>query len=431
VKEATARIDAIAAGGAGVARVDGLVVFVPRTAPGDLVELSYVQKDRLGHGRLRRLVEPSPARVTPRCRHFERDRCGGCQLQHLRDDAQQEARRHIIGDAFARIAKRPVEVPPVIASPAAWGYRNKLTLTLRRDGARWRAGLHQWDDVDRVFAMEECPITHPAVVAGWHAVLAAQQFLPPVAQLRGAVRLSGEGLAVVFEGIAHWPQARDFAECLTRVAATLGRGATRGVDAVRWIDLEGRHHDVLDVVPERPPASFEQVNPAMAAQLQADVVALVRGYAPSHVIDGYAGGGEVAATLGAQGIRVTAIELDPEAAQHAARRLVPPSTVVEGRVEDALATHLPADVVILNPPRAGIDARVCAVLEAVAGAPPQAPGPSPRAIVYVSCNPATLARDLSRLPSYSIARVQGYDMFPQTAHVETVCHLVPHAGRTA
>ncbi len=428
-RTATVRITSIAAGGAGVARVDGLVVFVPRTAPGDLVDLTYVQKDRLGHGRVVRVVEPSPARVAARCRHFERDRCGGCQLQHLDDAAQQEARRHVIADALARIARRPVDVPPVIPSPSPWGYRNKLTLTLRREGGRWHAGLHQWDDVDRVFALEECPITHPAVVAGWHAVLASQHFLPPVPQLRGAVRLSGDALGVVLEGVPRWPQARDFAERLTSAATTIGRGAPRGVEVIRWIDLEGRHHDVLDLAPQRPPASFEQVNPAMAARLAHDVVSLVRTHEPSTVIDAYAGAGETAAALAALGVRVTAIELDPEAAQHAAQRLVPPSTVVEGRVEDVLAAHLPAEVVILNPPRAGVDARVCAALEAAAQAP--APSAAPRGVVYVSCNPATLARDLARLPSYDIAGVQGYDMFPQTAHVETVCHLVPHGGRNA
>lgn len=88
------------------------------------------------------------------------------------------------------------------------------------------------------------------------------------------------------------------------------------------------------------------------------------------------------------------------------------------RVEDVLGAHLPADVVILNPPRAGVDARVCAVLEGAT--------PAPR-VVYVSCNPATLARDVARLPSYRVARIQSYDMFPQTAHVETVCLLVPEA----
>jgi 23S rRNA (uracil1939-C5)-methyltransferase len=405
---ATTRIESIAAGGAGVTRVDGLVVFTPRTAPGDLAELSYVKRDRLGHGRLVRLVESSPDRVAPRCRHYDGNRCGGCQLQHLALEAQHEAKRRIVADAMLRIARRDVEVPPVIASPAAWAYRNKLTLALRREGGRWRAGLHQWDNVDRVFSLEECPITHPRVVEGWHAILAGESLLPRATELRGAVRLAGDALAFVLEGADSWPRARDFAARLS------------GFSAVRWIDLAGTHHDVLDVAQERPAASFEQVNPALAERLRADVVTLVRAFAPATVIDAYAGAGDTALALAEHGIRVCAIELDREAVQHAARRLPPPSEAIGARVEDVLASRLPADVVVVNPPRAGVDARVCATLES----PP--PGVArPRAVVYVSCNPATLARDLGRLPSYRLQQLQPYDMFPQTAHVETVCLLVP------
>jgi 23S rRNA (uracil1939-C5)-methyltransferase len=348
----TARVESIAAGGAGVARVDGLVVFTPRTAPGDLVELTYVKRDRLGHGRLQRLVEPSPQRVAPSCRHYDGDQCGGCQLQHLEAEAQREAKRRIVADAFARIGKRVVEVPPVVPSPSQWAYRNKLTLALRwRDGA-WRAGMHRWDDVDRTFALTECPITHPRVVAGWRGVLHEGRLLPRAPELRGAVRLAGEQLALVIEGGTRWPQAREFAALL------------EGFGAVRWIDTVGRVHDVLDRPSAaaskggaaRPVASFEQVNPAMAERLQADVVALVRGCSPQTVIDAYAGAGETAVTLAAAGIRVTAVELDREAATHAARRLASPSAALCARVEDVIDALLPADVVILNPPRGGIDA---------------------------------------------------------------------------
>ncbi|NUQ20057.1 MAG: RNA methyltransferase, partial [Gemmatimonadaceae bacterium] len=104
----------------------------------------------------------------------------------------------------------------------------------------------------------------------------------------------------------------------------------------------------------------------------------------------------------------------------AARRLSAPSTAVSGRVEDHLAAALPADVVVINPPRAGVDARVTEVLEAAR--------PAPHAVIYVSCDPATLARDLARMPSYRIRDAIAFDMFPQTAHVETVCELVPEAA---
>ena len=116
-----------------------------------------------------------------------------------------------------------------------------------------------------------------------------------------------------------------------------------------------------------------------------------------------------------------AIELDRAAASRLRERLAPPSSAIAGRVEDHLAAALPADVVILNPPRSGVDARVTTALESAAR--------PPSALFYVSCDPATLARDLARLPRYRIVvDAKAYDMFPQTAHVETLCELVPVAA---
>jgi 23S rRNA (uracil1939-C5)-methyltransferase len=116
---------------------------------------------------------------------------------------------------------------------------------------------------------------------------------------------------------------------------------------------------------------------------------------------------------------VTAIELDATAASWTAEHLPEGSRSVRGRVEDVLTDVLPADVVLLNPPRAGLDARVTRTLMNE---------PRPRALIYVSCDPATLARDVARLPAYAIRSVVAFDMFPQTAHVETVCELVPEAS---
>jgi 23S rRNA (uracil1939-C5)-methyltransferase len=116
-------------------------------------------------------------------------------------------------------------------------------------------------------------------------------------------------------------------------------------------------------------------------------------------------------------VTVTAIELDRDAAAVCNSRLPHGSRTVVGRVEDVLPGALPADVVVLNPPRGGLDARVPEVLAAA--------DPPPRAILYVSCNAATLARDLTRLPAYRVESALGFDMFPQTAHVESVCELIP------
>jgi 23S rRNA (uracil1939-C5)-methyltransferase len=119
---------------------------------------------------------------------------------------------------------------------------------------------------------------------------------------------------------------------------------------------------------------------------------------------------------------VTAIELDPDASEWSASRLTDPSRAIRAKVEDALPGLLPADLVILNPPRAGVDPRVTATLEAEAR--------HVRGVIYVSCDPATLARDLSRLPSYRVESLHAFDMFPQTAHVETVCELRPEVAAT-
>jgi 23S rRNA (uracil1939-C5)-methyltransferase len=119
-------------------------------------------------------------------------------------------------------------------------------------------------------------------------------------------------------------------------------------------------------------------------------------------------------------VRVSAIEADPEAGAYCARVLPAGSRAMTARVEDVFSRVLPADVVLVNPPRAGLAASVTATLEQSAD--------RPRAIIYVSCDPATLARDVSRLASWRIESLRAFDMFPQTAHVETLCELVPAAS---
>jgi len=166
--------------------------------------------------------------------------------------------------------------------------------------------------------------------------------------------------------------------------------------------------------------SFGQINAGVAEMLRAHVVNRVRAHAPTTVVDAYSGTGETATVLAASGARVTAIELDRQAAALCATRLPPGSRSLVGRVESLLMNALPADAIIFNPPRAGLHERITSTLERQSR--------PPGAIVYVSCDPATLARDLARLPSYRIASIETFDMFPQTAHVETVCELVPAAS---
>ncbi|HEU4640963.1 MAG TPA: hypothetical protein VFS44_00820 [Gemmatimonadaceae bacterium] len=411
MSDAVVTVDSIAAGGDGVARAGGMVVFVPRTAPGDVAEVALETRGRFARGRLRALRSASPLRVDPPCEHYVRDRCGGCQLQHLGYEAQRAAKARIIGDALRRIGRREVEDPEVRAAPRPWRYRRKLTLALRRRGAAWIAGLHPYDAPGRVFALRDCPITDERVLAVWREVMAAADDLPRAAELRGAVRLDEHGDAsFVLEGGTRWPRSEAF---VARVPS---------LTSLWWVsEGAGGERTLLHARGERAAtgASFTQVNEAVAAALGAHVVARALARAPETVVDAYAGVGDTAAALAAAGARVTAIELDPDAAAWAARRLPAGSRAVAARVEDALPDALPADVVILNPPRAGVHERVTAALDAARGT---------RAVLYVSCNPATLARDVARLPGWRIASLVAFDMFPQTAHVESVCELVPESA---
>jgi 23S rRNA (uracil1939-C5)-methyltransferase len=401
---ATLGITSLAAGGDGVARHEGLVVFTPRTAPGDTVEADVRTEGRVGRGRLLRVVQPGPDRVAAICAHYTgSDRCGGCQWQHITLEAQREAKGRNVADAFARIARRPVPPPPIHGGDG-WRYRRTLTLAIRRDGARSWAGLRAFDDPESVFDLHDCPISDERVVAAWREVMAAAAHLPPDARLRGTMRWLDDRALFVLEGGTEWPALAAFLAAVPGLAAI-------------WWQAEGkRRRLVADRRPaEVPGASFAQVNAAIAERMQADVVAAVMAYAPATVVDCYSGGGDTAVRLAAQGVRVAAVELDEEATAWAARRLLPPSRAIAARVEDVLPRLLPADAVILNPPRAGVDARVMTLLRDT----------PPRAIVYVSCDPATLARDVARLDGWRIASLQCYDMFPHTAHVETVCVLVP------
>jgi 23S rRNA (uracil1939-C5)-methyltransferase len=164
VPEATISIDSIAAGGDGVGRHGSLVVFVPRSAPGDQGVVTYEPHGNFARGSWRSLEQPSPLRVEPQCVHYTRDRCGGCQLQHLKYSEQLAAKRANVVDALQRIAKR--QAPPVSMhpSPAQWRYRRKLTLEVRREGERIRAGLHPYDEPAKIFSLNDCEITTSEVM---------------------------------------------------------------------------------------------------------------------------------------------------------------------------------------------------------------------------------------------------------------------------
>lgn len=401
-------IDSIAAGGDGVARLGGLVVFVPRTVPGDTARVRLQRGRHFARGAVEQLLRPSEDRVDPPCPHYTNDRCGGCQLQHIAYRGQLAAKRGIIADALKRIGRRDVDVPDVQPSDSEWRYRRKLTLTIRKGNGRWVAGLHPFDDPVNVFQLRDCPITDEGVVAVWRDIFKASGHYPKVAAFRAAVRVVGSAAVLVVEGGTHWPDAKRLFEAVPSIAA------------LWWTPDKGRRRLVAERAVVPAGASFGQINRGVATALREYVIARARAYEPVHVVDAYAGTGETAVLLAEAGSTVTAIELDADAARVCASRLPAGSRALVGRVEELLERSMPADLVVLNPPRGGLDGRVPELLGATS--------PRPRAVIYVSCNPATLARDLARMPTLEVRSVVGFDMFPQTAHVETVCELAPRGA---
>jgi 23S rRNA (uracil1939-C5)-methyltransferase len=409
VSSAELTIDRIAAGGDGIARADGVVVFIPRTAPGDRVRAMLDTRKRFARGVVEEILTPSPERIAPLCHHYRVDKCGGCQLQHIRYEAQLEAKRGIIRDALTRIGKRAAELPEIVASEKQWRYRRKLTLAFRRSGnGDWIIGLHPYDDPVSVFQLTDCPITDDQVMHVWRQIMEARRFFPVSDELRASVRVAGDGVTVVMEGGNEWPTRAEFFNAVPMATA------------LWWKPLHRARMLVVERGAPNAGASFAQVNTEVGQALHEYVLDRAMSYRPERVVDAYAGSGATAIPLARSGARVVAIESDRDAAARCGALLPEGSRVIAGRVEDRLADALPADVILVNPPRTGVHENVTSALQASA--------PAPRAIIYVSCDPATLARDLSRMPRFHIASVRAFDMFPQTAHVETVCELVPEAA---
>jgi 23S rRNA (uracil1939-C5)-methyltransferase len=399
------RILRLATGGDGVGRMeDGRTVFVPRTAPGDLVEITQLRAHRrYARARSSRVLEPSAVRVEPRCPHYVHDECGGCQLQHLDSTAQREARRGFVGDALRRIARLDVPDPELVAAGEEFAYRAKITLAVDHGGRR--IGLHPLDRPDQVFDLVHCHITASELMSLWAEVRALRGLLPSALR-RMVLRLDRHGglhLLLVMGGAERW----DGADVLHRELAARGLGATV------WLQPEGGEAvAVAGAAGPFPATVFEQVHPVMGDKVRAFALAALGGVEGRHVWDLYAGIGETTSALALAGATVESVESDPRAVAEAEAR-GPAAGRHVGRVERILGRLRTPALVITNPPRTGMDQRVTAQLERR----------SPKRIVYISCDPATLARDLARMPSFRLATAVAFDLFPQTAHVETVAVL--------
>lgn len=412
------RIDDLTVEGSGVGRLpDGRAVFVPWTAPGDLVRVRLTEeRERWCRGELVTLEEASPARREPSCSLY--GRCGGCRLQHVRyrDQVAWKARR--IREALRRIGDREVEEPPVEPSDREWGYRNRMSFTLKRlRNGRVVAGLHAADAPGRVVEVrDECLLPEAGILEVWVGLREAwgpgADRLPPGGVLRLTLRSGLEGVALLVEGGRPGGDGPGLVEAVDGLVSV----AHRPRDGV-WTHLGGPDHSRDLSFGEEVDVSsgvFLQVNRSGGEQVHRSVLGEIGNPQGLRVVDAYCGVGAYGRRLARHGAEVVGIEFDEGAAAQAARDAPPGFTVVQGLVEDHLGDHLPADRVILNPPRGGLDEAVCDLLRA---------RPVPR-ILYVSCDPATLARDLERLGrGYAVRRIRGFDLFPQTPHVESAVTL--------
>ena len=380
-------VERILPGGVGLAHAHGQTLFVALAAPGDRARVRVESvRARLAFASVKEILRPSPARVEPPCPYF--GRCGGCDFQQLDYEAQLNAKVEIIRDCLRRVAR--VEPPPEIPitpSPEVWRYRSRARW--QHDPVRNLLGYYERGS-HRVVDVAECPVAAPAV----------EERLERLRALMREGRLPED--AQEFEAVA----------------------GDRGVSLTPPVEPDDDAEQARTIAGERyrfGAGCFFQINHALLAPLVGEGL---RDAAGDTALDLYCGVGLFTLPLARRFARVVAVEGNGLAADYA-RRNLSDASLANARVEtspvgDWLKENAQpfghADFILLDPPRAGADAETLRGILAL----------RPRQISYVSCDPATLARDLRALTEagYRLASVRAFDMFPQTHHVETVVHLL-------
>lgn len=454
-------ITGVAAEGNAIARWGDLVVFIPYGAPGDV---ATVKIDRRKHsyceGRIEKLEKPSPVRIQPRCAYF--GTCGGCRWQHLPYSEQLRFKQQQVHDALTRIAK--VELPPIspiIGSDNIWEYRNKMEYTF--SNRRWLSweemksqsegagqpdacGFHIPGGFDKVLDIEQC---HLQCALGndlrnfvrdygrSHSLpfydLKAQQGFLRTLMVRTAS--TGESMAVLSVGEERPDDLRALLDAIRerfpQLTSLMWVVNTKLNDTIA--DQQIHLHSGRDYIEEEMeglrfrvgPKSFYQTNSHQAYRLYSVVRDFAQLTGGETVYDLYTGTGTIANFLARNARKVVGIEYVPEAIADARVNSqangLDNTIFYAGDMKDVLTDQFIADhggtpdVMIVDPPRAGMHPDVVQTILRAA----------PAVIVYVSCNPATQARDLALLDEkYRVEAVQPVDMFPHTHHVENVVRLV-------
>ncbi len=450
----------VAAEGNALARVDNLVVFIPYGAPGDVADVRIVRKKHsYAEGRIERLVEPSAIRVEPRCAHF--GLCGGCRWQHLPYEFQLQCKRRQVVDCLDRIAKvAHPEVRPAMGSDFIWDYRNKMEYTFSSklwltseqmaSGAefadRRAAGFHIPGAFDKVLDIDYCHLQDAGI--GNELRNFVKQFGKDndlsFYDIRGncgllrtmMIRTASTGQVMVLMCFGE-DDPEQIKMVMEAIAQRFGERITSLLYVVNlkvndtFADLEvhtfaGEPYIIEEMEGLRfrvGPKSFYQTNSAQAYKLYSVVRSMADLSGAELVYDLYTGTGTIANFVARKARKVIGIEYVPEAIEDAKVNAgvngIENAEFYAGDMKEILTGefiefHGHPDVMIVDPPRAGMHPDVVDVIL----------NAEPRRIVYVSCNPATQARDLALLDrKYIIEAVQPVDMFPHTAHIENVVKL--------
>lgn len=437
----TVTIEKLVQGGRGLAHHGGQVLFVRGAIPAETVSVTgAVQHKGFQETTVTAVLVASPDRVMPPCPVYEV--CGGCQLQHIRYEAQLLQKAEILKETLQRIGKVAVErIPAIIASPHPYGYRNAVRFTVFRAKNGFALGFHR-QGTHQPVAAAGCLLMPEAtrdIVARLCARLAQQRRLPlrlESLEIRRSFAF-GSALLAYRTGQATQEQACQVFELFAGIPNVVGQVLTvrsrERADSVRWETrrwvtgqdwIAERLDDLIFRISER---SFAQANWPLNERLSQAVTEWAQ---PSErlpsgelrILELYSGIGTLGLPLARHGALVTEVEANPYAladARHAARANHIGRCRFRALRAEAMLKTVKAgeyDVVIVDPPRSGLSEECLSDLLRIKVA----------RLLYLSCDPPTLARDLSRLcgVGYQIARIRPFDMFPQTAHLETLVELV-------
>nr|MDD6336442.1 23S rRNA (uracil(1939)-C(5))-methyltransferase RlmD [bacterium] len=436
-------IEDIGMAGEGIGHVQGYAVFVPGVLPGEKARVGITHAGRsMAHGRCLEVLVPSVNRVQPPCPYF--GACGGCQLQHLSYEGQLQFKQNQVQQALRRIAGVDVEVSPIVGADGSWRYRNKAQFPVGGRKGDVQVGFYRPSSHDLI-NIADCLIQPHGCARAAEALrkAMAQLGVEPYREQDGSgyvrhllvrTNTSGDILATLVTNGWPVPHIQQLADALMAVPGMVGvvqNNNTRRDNVILGREnrlLAGRETLEETVMGNRwqvSPLSFLQINPKQMEKLYALAVsAATEGLEKPVVLDAYCGIGTMTLALAlkarlAYGVEIVSAAI--EDARRAARENGIDNVCFEAadageQMKKWVAQGRKFDSVVVDPPRKGCsEAFIGALLEA-----------GPGRIVYVSCNPATLARDIKALAAggYRIDRCTPVDMFPQTVHVETVCLLV-------